>query len=150
MPRELTLTRLGLRLTPSGHLVTEPTDDAPAVDAATAARLTDAFARGTGHGLLRLGAAEVGHLLPPASPGACFAARYVAALCLHAPTVEPVPRSPDPAAGRGERASLGLTAPMMPGAQYPDVRHAARIMGTKKKPPARMLSPRPAPICNPS
>ncbi len=114
------MTRLGLRLTPSGHLVTEPTDDAPEVDHATAARLADAFARGTGHGLLQLGAGEVGHLLPPAFVWwRAFAARYVAALCLHAPGAAPdaaLPAIPPPDAG--ERASLVLTAPMMPGAEY--------------------------------
>ncbi len=135
MPPETTLTRLGPRLTPSGHLLTEAADDAPDLDRATAARLADAFARGSGHGLLQLGAAEVGHLLPPAFAWwRAFAARYVAALCLHAPTVGPgvatsvdqvarpgaaaatLPAIPPPDAG--ERASLVLTAPMMPGAEY--------------------------------
>ena len=120
MPPESTHTRLGLRLTPSGHLVTETPDDAPELDAATAARLADAFARGTGHGLLHLGAAEVGHHLPPAFVWwRAFAARYVAALCLHAPTADPnaaLPTVPPPDAA--ERASLVLTAPMMPGAEY--------------------------------
>ena len=86
MPTETTLTRLGLRLTPSGHLVTEAADDAAELDAATAARLAEAFAHGSGHGLLQLGAGEVGHVLPPAFVWwRAFAARYVAALCLHAP-----------------------------------------------------------------
>ena len=122
MPTETTLTRLGLRLTPSGHLVAEAADDAPELDAATAARLADAFAHGSGPGLLQLGAGEVGHILPPAFVWwRAFAARYVATLCLHAQgdgTAEAV-AAPD----AGERASLVLTAPMMPGAEYltPDV-----------------------------
>src|SRR5271170_2901052 len=125
MPTETNPSRLGLRLTPSGHLVTEPTDDAPELDAATAARLTDAFARDSGHGLLQLGAGEVGHHLPPAFVWwRAFAARYVAALCLHTPGAASdatLPTIPPPDAG--ERASLVLTAPMMPGGEYltPDV-----------------------------
>jgi superfamily II DNA or RNA helicase len=122
MPTETTLTRLGLRLTPSGHLVTEAADDASELDAATAARLADAFAHGSGPGLLQLGAGEVGHMLPPAFVWwRAFAARYVAALCLHAPggEVDGAVAAPD----AGELASLVLTAPMMPGAEYltPDV-----------------------------
>jgi superfamily II DNA or RNA helicase len=125
MPTETTLTRLGLRLTPSGHLVTEAADDAAELDAATAARLAEAFAHGSGHGLLQLGAGEVGHVLPPAFVWwRAFAARYVAALCLHAPgggadAAVPAVVAPD----AGELASLVLTAPMMPGAEYltPDV-----------------------------
>src|SRR5271167_2441493 len=124
MPTATTLTRLGLRLTPSGHLVTEAADDAPELDQRTAKRLADAFARGSGHGLLQLGAGEVGHVLPPAFVWwRAFAARYVAALCLLAPGTGagagahgavPAVAPPDAA----ERASLVLTAPMMPGAEY--------------------------------
>jgi superfamily II DNA or RNA helicase len=125
MPTEPTLSRLGLRLTPSGHLVTESAGDAPDLDHATAARLAEAFTHGSGPGLLQLGAGEVGHLLPPAFVWwRAFAARYVAALCLHAPGATPdaaVPAIPPPNAS--ERASLVLTAPIMPGAEYltPDV-----------------------------
>ncbi len=57
--------RLQLRLTPHGHLLLEDAGDAPAVDDKLAARLVDAFGRGSGHGLLRLGAGEVGQSLPP-------------------------------------------------------------------------------------
>jgi superfamily II DNA or RNA helicase len=120
MPPETTLSRLGLRLTPSGHLVTEAADDVAELDHETAARLTEAFARGSGHGLLQLGAGEVGHLLPPVFVWwRAFAARYVAALCLHAPgggadAAVPAVAAPD----AGERASLVLSAPMMPGAEY--------------------------------
>jgi non-specific serine/threonine protein kinase len=77
--------RLGLRLTPQGRLVVEVQDDAPEIDAKIAARLTEAFAAGTGHGLVRLGAGEVGQALPPAFVWwRDFAARYVGALCPHA------------------------------------------------------------------
>jgi superfamily II DNA or RNA helicase len=121
--------RLGLRLTPQGHLVCEITDGAPEMDAAAAARLGEAFARGSGQGLLRLGAGEVGQALPPVFVWwRGFASRYAAALCLHgggteaAPAV--VPKIPAP--GEGELVSLVLTAPMMAGAEYltPDVLRA--------------------------
>ena len=57
--------RFGLRLTPQGHLVAEEQDDAPEIDAQMLARLTEAFRRGSGHGLVRLGAGEIGQALPP-------------------------------------------------------------------------------------
>jgi len=57
--------RLTLRLTPHGRLVLATADDAPELEAARARRIERAFARGTGHGLLLLGAAEVGSVLPP-------------------------------------------------------------------------------------
>ena len=125
MGSELTMCRLGLRLTPHGRLVAEDDDDAPDLDPRTATRLADAFARGSGHGLLQLGAGEVGQLLPPAFLWwRAFAARYVAAVCLHAPAGESsagLPEVPTPDAA--ECASLVLAAPMMPGAEYltPDV-----------------------------
>jgi non-specific serine/threonine protein kinase len=114
--------RLGLRLTPHGHLVAEDQDDAPEIDPKAAARLTEAFARGAGHGLVRLGAGEVGHVLPPAFVWwRQFAARYVGALCLHAsgndadrPSKLPIIPPPTEA----ELASLLLSAPMMAGAEY--------------------------------
>ena len=51
--------RLGLRLTPQGRMLVEDQDDAPETDAKIAGRLTEAFAAGTGFGLVRLGAGEV-------------------------------------------------------------------------------------------
>ncbi len=115
--------RLGLRLTPHGHLVCEPATTAPGLDDAVAARLAEAFARGSGRGLLRLGAGEVGQPLPPVFVWwRGFAARYVAALCLHG--AEAAATVPGVAAlEAGELAELVLTAPLMPGAEYltPDV-----------------------------
>ncbi|MCU0241549.1 MAG: hypothetical protein MUF51_03895, partial [Vicinamibacteria bacterium] len=57
--------RLTPSLTPHGRLMVVAHNDAPALDAALATRLREAFERGSGHGLLRLGAAEVGQILPP-------------------------------------------------------------------------------------
>src|SRR5438270_13501638 len=76
---------LGLRLTPHGRLSAEEQDDGPEIDAAASIRLIDAFARGTGYGLVWLGAAEVGQALPPVFVWwRDFAARYVGSRCLHA------------------------------------------------------------------
>lgn len=69
-------------LTPHGHLRLVPDPDAPPLPAALAGRLRDAFACGSGHGLLHLGGAEVGSILPPSwAWWRDFAARYVTALC---------------------------------------------------------------------
>ena len=81
-----------------------------------ASRLADAFARGSGHGLLRLGAAELGQHLPPLFLWwRGFATRYVGALCLQSSGTG-VPDIAPP--GEGDLASLVLTAPMMTGAEY--------------------------------
>ena len=114
--------QLGLRLTPHGHLVVEDQDDAPEFDPGAAIRLTEAFARGAGYGLVRLGAGEVGQALPPAFVWwRQFAARYVGALCLHATGTDADGRSPLPIVPpptEAELASLLLNAPMMAGAEY--------------------------------
>src|SRR3954468_22601007 len=52
-------------LTPHGVLTLSQTDEPWALDAARSSRLEKAFARGPGHGLLVLGAVEVGTALPP-------------------------------------------------------------------------------------
>jgi hypothetical protein len=111
----ITVSRLGLRLTPQGHLVSKKAEDSPVLEDTIAARLVDAFAQGSGHGLMWLGAGEVGQALPPVfSWWHDFAARYVRGLCLRSPdTTFTVPPPDD-----GELATLVLTAPMMPGAEY--------------------------------
>ncbi len=124
-------TRLGLRLTPRGRLLAElsPTDAAE-LDRPVAARLGQASVRGSGDLLLQLGGGEVGQALPAAFTWwRGFAARYVTALCVHASSSEngvrpTLPEVAPPDAG--ELASLVLTAPMMPGAEYltPDVLRA--------------------------
>ena len=114
--------RLGLRLTPHGRLVVEDGDDAPEIDAAASIRLTEAFAQGAGHGLVQLGAAEVGQALPPVFGWwRGFAARYVGSLCLHASGTEAEDTrelANVPAPSAAELSSLVLTAPMMAGAEY--------------------------------
>ena len=118
------MSRLGLRLTPHGHLLLEQADDAADLEAGSAARLVDAFARGSGPGLLQLGAGEVGQALPPVLAWwRGFAARYMTSLCLHTPGIgedaSPPSAPPDVAApGAAELSTLMLTAPMMPGSEY--------------------------------
>ena len=105
-----------LRLTPHGHLVIEQSDDAPQLDEHIAGRLTEAFARGSGRGLLQLGAGEVGQTLPPVFGWwRDFSARYVAALCLQS-SGQGVPDIAAPT--EADLVSLVLTAPMMAGAEY--------------------------------
>jgi non-specific serine/threonine protein kinase len=78
-------------------------------------RLVESFTQGSGTGLIWLGAEEVGRALPPVLGWwRDFAVRYVGGLCL---------RSSDsaftvPLPNDDELATLVLTAPMMPGAEY--------------------------------
>jgi superfamily II DNA or RNA helicase len=75
-------------------------------------RLAEAFARGSGFGLLHLGGAEQGRALSPELVWwRDFATRYVGALCHQASPEVPPPTE-------AELASLVLTAPMMTGAEY--------------------------------
>jgi hypothetical protein len=116
--------RIQLRLTPRGHLLLEEANDAPTLDDTVAARLAKAFDRGTGYGLLQLGAGEIGRSLPPAFIWwRDFAVRYLEAVCLHGsggagetPSAA-VPSALAPPA-EAELATFVLTAPMMPGAEY--------------------------------
>ncbi|MGH9629877.1 MAG: DEAD/DEAH box helicase [Bryobacteraceae bacterium] len=106
-------------LTPQGRLVLAQQADAQSLDATLAGRLLDAFERGSGHGLLWLGANEAGTALPPIySYWREFGARYVTTLCTQ-PDLEArrekahVPRPPDE-----ELDWMVLGAPPMVGAEY--------------------------------
>ncbi|MDB5393237.1 MAG: putative helicase [Rhodospirillales bacterium] len=116
--------RLGLRLTPLGRLLLDAAQDAPILDDKVAERLAKAFAQGSGYGLMRLGAVEVGQSLPPVFVWwRDFAASYVGALCVHSSGATGDSRSSPtlpvvPLPTVGELAALLLTAPMMPGAEY--------------------------------
>ena len=69
-------------LTPHGLLQLAQTGDGDALEPMQDLRITTAFARGSGHGLLWLGANEVGTPLPPVlSYWREFGTRYVTALC---------------------------------------------------------------------
>ena len=61
----MAMTALVPLLTPRGHLLLARVDAAPALSAELAHRLEESVARGPGHLLLQLGAAEVGTSLPP-------------------------------------------------------------------------------------
>jgi superfamily II DNA or RNA helicase len=73
---------LAPHLTPGGHLLAVREDDAPFLAEEIRSRLGSYFSLGAGHGLLHLGTAEIGRILPPAwAWWRDFAARYVTALC---------------------------------------------------------------------
>src|SRR5262249_21152443 len=74
--------RLTPSLTPHGRLTLVASDDAPELDERRARQIESAFAGGAGHGVLRLGASEVGSVLPPVfGYFRDFGARYVTAVC---------------------------------------------------------------------
>jgi non-specific serine/threonine protein kinase len=109
--------RLTLCLTPRGRLVLASADDAPEMDGALARRIQQAFAKGAGHGLLRLGAAEVGHPLPPVfAYWRTFGSRFVAALCTR-PDVDDRPTR-TPLLATDDFVALASAGPAMPGGEY--------------------------------
>src|SRR2546429_158702 len=105
-------------LTPHGRLLLAEENGAPLLDPDLARRLRDAFLRGPGHGLLQLGAGEVGTALPSAF---CWGRRAGAcAVPAFGPGAE---GGPGPGAGLvspppdREREGLALGAPVMTGAE---------------------------------
>ncbi|MCC6663022.1 MAG: DEAD/DEAH box helicase [Polyangiaceae bacterium] len=117
MTREPSDLCLSPRLTPHGQLLLAPLADAPALDLALARRLQAAFARGAGHGLLRLGAAEVATALPPAlSYFRELGRRHVTAICAR-PDVEDRSGEIEPP-DLEELERLARAGPAMPGAEY--------------------------------
>ena len=110
---------LALILTPHGRLMLGPADEGPALDPGLARRLHDAFARGSGHGLLQLGAGEVGSALPPVfSYWRELGTRYVTALCTIPDAATAPSKAHVPAPPTGELELLALAAPLMTGAEY--------------------------------
>jgi hypothetical protein len=113
---------LTLCLTPHGRLLPVAAEDTAPLDPARTRRLEEAFERGSGHGLLLLGAAEVGTVLPPVlSSWRELAARFLAAVCTGL-GAEAVPGRapafvPPPAPGGPELEALAAAAPLMPGAE---------------------------------
>jgi non-specific serine/threonine protein kinase len=111
-------------LTPHGHLLLAEEEDATALDAQVAQRLRESFARGSGHGLLQLGAGEVGTALPAVfSYWREFAARYVTALCTHRDaysdtTADSRLAQPVAPPADAELEWLAMAAPLMTGAEY--------------------------------
>ncbi|MGH7346254.1 MAG: DEAD/DEAH box helicase [Candidatus Rokuibacteriota bacterium] len=94
-----------------------PSDEGPDLEPALAGRLRLAFTRGAGHGLLRLGAAELGQVLPPVfAYWREIGRRHVTALCTRPDVEERRAAVPPPSAADLE--ALASAAPMMPGAEY--------------------------------
>ncbi|HTF01856.1 MAG TPA: DEAD/DEAH box helicase [Bradyrhizobium sp.] len=82
-------------------------------------RLEKAFLRGPGHGLLCLGANEVGTALPPVlSYWREFGSRYVTALCALSDIGERVTKPPIPVPANGELDDIAAIVPPMTGAEY--------------------------------
>jgi non-specific serine/threonine protein kinase len=104
-----------LALTPQSHLrLVSDAESLPLVPE-LADRLAAAFDRGAGHGLLQLGAREIGSALPPVlAYWRDFAARYVTALCATPEGVEIAVPPLDVATIE----SLVSDAPPMRGAEY--------------------------------
>src|ERR1039457_4595961 len=110
---------LCLSLTPHGRLVLTHDAGAPLLDSGLAHRLLEAFERGSGHGLLRLGADEAGTALPPVhSYWRECGARYVTALCTQQDSDAPRKSVRVAAPADEELERMALAAPPMIGAEY--------------------------------
>jgi non-specific serine/threonine protein kinase len=106
-------------LTPHGALMLSSADDAAAVDERLGERLQQAFASGPGHGLLCLGADQVGATLPPAlSYWRDLGARYVSALCALPGLGDSQVKPSVPPPSDEELERLAAVVPPMMGAEY--------------------------------
>ncbi len=106
-------------LTPHGRLLLEPAPDAPDLSDELRRRLTESFARGAGHGLLQLGASEVGNALPPLlGYWREFGTRFVTAVCTSPQAQEDGRDVSLPVPPPEELESLVSAAPPMTGAEY--------------------------------
>jgi superfamily II DNA or RNA helicase len=106
-----------LALTPRGHVLFTVADGTFQPPEALLGRLESAFGRGSGHGLLDLGATEVGTALP-ADFGYWrdFGARLVTAICTHPDLT--IHHTSIPAPALSELEVLAAAAPPMTGAEY--------------------------------
>jgi hypothetical protein len=105
-------------LTPHGRLVLSEDPEAPALDDQLARRLQPAFERGSGHGLLQLGADEAGTAMPAVfSYWREFGAKYVTALCTQ-PDIERQRKPQVPVPSEEELSAIASLAPLMAGAEY--------------------------------
>jgi superfamily II DNA or RNA helicase len=109
-------------LTPQGHLVFAPADEAPILPGNLRDRLESAFERGVGHWLLELGIHEVGTALPADfAYWRDFAGRYVTTLCTSAePACGASPAALNTIAVPPQEmlAKVASAAPPMPGGEY--------------------------------
>ena len=125
--------RVALSLTPRGHLRLQADPEAAPLPADLRQRVADAFTRGAGHGLLELGAREVGTVLP-ATFGwwRDLGTRFVTALCA---TPDATADSEIKVAAPDEEvlARLVLDAPPMAGAEYLSTEVLAALWGAMER-----------------
>ena len=106
-------------LTPHGLLTLRQTEEALALGPEQGLRLEKAFERGSGHGLLWLGANEVGTTLPPVfSYWRELGVRYVTALCAVPGVGDGRIKLPMPIPADGELDTMAAAVPPMIGAEY--------------------------------
>ncbi len=107
-------------LTPHRALRLDRVAAETSLDDGVVGRLETAFARGSGHGLLQLGAAEAGsRLAPEFAFWRAFAVRFVAAVCAAGENADGrAPRAPQPA--EDDLIALVDEAPPMRGSEYLD------------------------------
>jgi len=113
--------RLTFCLTPHGQLGLVTSDDAIELDSDLSDRIRRAFDRGAGHGLLRLGAGEIGRALPLVfAYWREFGGRLITAVCTRPDNDGHHVEIPPPPV---DLEALSAAAPMMPGAEYltPDI-----------------------------
>jgi len=111
--------RLAPVLTPHGVLTVRRWGDVASLESDLGSRLEQAFAKGSGHGLLCLGADEIATNLPPVlSYWREFGARYVTALCALPGIGEGRLKPPVPAPTNRELEQTIFAAPPMTGAEY--------------------------------
>jgi superfamily II DNA or RNA helicase len=106
-------------LSPHGVLRLDADETGVPLDDKVASRLREGFARGTGHGLLQLGAGEAGSHLPPAFAfWRALAMRFVTALCGRDGAATGRSLAPVQAPSPEALAALVEEAPPMAGGEY--------------------------------
>ena len=106
-------------LTPHGSLRLDQAEDEFSLEDGLAERLEKCFTRGSGHGLLQLGAAEAGTSLPLSLAWwRDFALRFVADLCALGETAQVDERRDFPAPAASDLTALIDKAPPMQGGEY--------------------------------
>jgi hypothetical protein len=113
------MSALAPALSPHGVLSLKPSNEATTWDPARSIRVVRAFERGAGHGLLRLGADEVGTSLPAAlAYWREFGVRYVTALCALPDVSEASTKPAVPSPNEEDLDKQVAAAPPMIGAEY--------------------------------
>ena len=106
-------------LTPHGSLRLDQAEDEFSLEDGLAERLEKCFTRGSGHGLLQLGAGEAGTSLPSSLAWwRDFALRFVADLCALGETAQADERRDFPAPAASDLTALIDKAPPMQGGEY--------------------------------